>query len=92
MVYRNSFLTKIPKSNYELFKNRVFAKTDYLTETIYFGQIAKQALLADYLQSLLANYLTKTISFGRNSLILAKTVSFGRIPKQAWKAGTVLAD
>ena len=48
--------------------------------------------MADYLQSLLANYLTKSISFGLNSLILAKTVSFGRIPKQAWKAGTVLAD
>ena len=48
--------------------------------------------MADYLQSLLANYLTKSISFGRNSLNLAKTVSFVRLPKQAWKARTVLAD
>ena len=49
VVERNSFLT--PKSNNELFKNRVLAKTDYLTKTLYFGQNTlfwpKLALLAD---------------------------------------------
>ena len=35
---RNRFKTETPKSNIELFKNRVLAKTDYLTETISFGQ------------------------------------------------------
>ena len=63
VVDQNSVLTETPNSNKELLKYRVFAKKNYLTETIHFGQNTlfwpKQALLVDYLQSLLANYLTK---------------------------------
>ena len=80
VVYRNSFLTKIPKSNYELFKNRVFAKTDYLTETIYFGQIEKTGsfsrLFAISIGQLFDQnnlFWPKQSYFGQNSLFWPNT-------------------